>query len=348
MSYESMLETLVGVLTSSSRKDRLTRVVPNAGPAGGGVVTSAGGGGAVGGPGWANALDATNPAPSGPGGGDGGAAGQSPATPAPQPAAAKPAISEASLRDQLQQVDLYDLSGEKAAAEALKREDAFKAQDLARKAEQTKDFFAEQDRQHEATLNQARADAARELDAKRQQEFWNDKHATEMQAGMEKELAALSAAAKQAHGEWRGDFTKGICREDAAEAINAQIDGKVGMYKERMNDLKTNAFDAAEKADAYKEKLGAEAAPVIEQKTEQLHQEHFPEFRLAAQQPEMAPPAPAPTPPPPEPTPAAPSGPGSGGGDGSPFAGNPGPPAPTQAPTPLPVPAPAPAPKMSV
>jgi hypothetical protein len=192
-----------------------------------------------------------------------------------------PAQNEDALRQQLHQSDIYDLSGEKAAAEVMKRDDAFKGQQLAEKAQQTKDFFAGQDRKQQQTYQEIQADAGQQLKQQQEKEFWEQKTSQEMQAGMEKELQGLHEAAKQAHQEWRAGFTEGICREDAAAQFNKDIADRVGAYKARLDDMGTNPVDAESKTAQYQVKLDSEAAPQIDQKATELQREHFPEYSAA-------------------------------------------------------------------
>jgi hypothetical protein len=187
--------------------------------------------------------------------------------------------TEEDLRQQLDQVDLYDLSGEKAAAEALRRDDEFKQQQIDVKAEQTKEFFAEQDRKQQESLQEMQAQAAQRLEETRQKEFWDEKQSQEMRTGMESELRSLHEGARQEHLQWRADFTKGICRDDVAAVVNNQIEDRVGAYKDRLDDIGTNAVDAAETVEKYKVKLEDESKGQIEQQTAELHQEHFPEYQ---------------------------------------------------------------------
>jgi len=201
--------------------------------------------------------------------------------PSPMPPTQNSPQTEDSLRQQLQQSDIYDLSGEKAAAEALKRDNAFKEQQLAEKAQQTKEFFADQDRKQQETLQDVQKQADQQLQEKSQKEFWDQKQQTEMQAGMQKELLGLHEAARQEHQEWRNDFTQGICRDDVAALYNKDITDRVGAYKERLDDIGKNPVDSVQTIEKYKVKLQDEAAPQIEQKTGELHQEHFPEYSSA-------------------------------------------------------------------
>jgi hypothetical protein len=192
--------------------------------------------------------------------------------------------TEDGLRQQLQQADLYDLSGEKAAAEALKRDDAFKQQQIDQKAEQTKEFFAQQDQKQQQTLQEVKQQADQQQHEQQEKEFWDQKKSMEMQAGMNKELLGLHEAARQTHQEWRNDFTQGICRDDVAALYNKDITDRVGQYKARLDDMGTNPVDAVQTIDKYKVKLTNEVAPQVDQKTAELHQEHFPEFRGGPEQ----------------------------------------------------------------
>lgn len=187
--------------------------------------------------------------------------------------------TEQDLRNELDQVDLYDLSGEKAAAEALRRDDEFKQQQIDAKAEQTKEFFAEQDRKQQETVQAVQAQAEQRLEEARQKEFWDTKQADEMQAGMQSELRSLHEAARQEQLQWRAGFTEGVCRDDATATINNQIEDRVGAYRERLDDIGANPGDAAATAEQYKVKLQEESAGQIEQRTAELHQEHFPEYQ---------------------------------------------------------------------
>jgi hypothetical protein len=187
--------------------------------------------------------------------------------------------TEDSLRQQLQQADLYDLSGEKAAAEALKRDDAFKQQQIDQKAEQTKEFFAGQDQKQQQILQDTQKQADLQLHEQQEKEFWDVKKSQEMQVGMNKELLGLHEAARQAHQEWRNDFTQGVCRDDVAALYDKDITDRVGQYKARLDDIGTNPVDKVETIEKYKVKLTDEVAPQVEQKTAELHQEHFPEFQ---------------------------------------------------------------------
>ena len=193
-----------------------------------------------------------------------------------------PSRTEAELRQELGQADLYDLSGEKAAAEAMRRDDEFKQQQIEAKAEQTKEFFAEQDRQQQETLKEVQAQTEQRLEETRQKEFWDAKQSQEMQAGMEAELRSLHEAARQEHTQFRAGFSEGVCRDDATAVINNQIEDRVGAYKERLDDIGTNPVDAAQTVDKYKVKLEGESAEQIEQRTSELHQEHFPEYQGVA------------------------------------------------------------------
>jgi hypothetical protein len=286
MNTLSILNILIGVLNSRKGKFNLTGGLPNqpinqnpnqnpnllnptAAPAMQQAPGSTG-----------QAIDPLNPAPSGLAPQTQGQQPQPEQVPL-QPQAAMnqpPHSAEQQLRQQLGQVDLYDLSGEKAAAEALKHEDAFKQQQIGQKAEQTKNFFAEQDRKQQESFQEMQKQADQQLQQQRDKEFWDQKQMTEMQAGMNKELLGLHEAARQAHQEWRTDFSQGICREDAAALYNKDIDSRVGAYKQRLDDIGSNPVDAAETAAKYKVKLQDEVAPQIEQKTAEMHQEHFPEY----------------------------------------------------------------------
>ena len=186
--------------------------------------------------------------------------------------------------------DLYDLSGEKAAAEALRREDAFKEQQIQEKAQQTKEFFAEQDRKQQETFQEMQKQADFQLQEKAQKEFWETKQAEETKAAMDKELQGLHESAQQEHQQWRAEFTQGICRDDAAAAVNAQIEARVGAYQERLNDLGTNAVDASATIEKYKGKLEGESSAEIDNRTAELHQQHFPEYQgIATNKPGLAP-----------------------------------------------------------
>jgi hypothetical protein len=216
-----------------------------------------------------------------------------------------PQPTEESLRAQLDQTDLYDLSGEKAAAEALKREDAFKEQQIQEKAQQTKEFFAEQDRKQQESLQEMQKQADAQLAEKSQKEFWDAKQAQETQASMDKELNGLHEAAQQEHQQWRADFTQGICRDDAAALVNNQIEDRVGAYQDRLTDMGSNGVDAAATVEKYKVKLESESSAEIASRTAELHQEHFPEYQgIAPAKPD----GPAPTGPD-APTPPKPDGP---------------------------------------
>jgi hypothetical protein len=197
--------------------------------------------------------------------------------------------TEAILRAQRELAEL-DLSGEKAAAEALKREDAFKEQQLQEKAQQTKEFFAEQDKKQQESFQETQRQAEAQLAEKSQKEFWEAKQAQETQAAMDNELRGLNEAAKQEHQQFRAEFTQGICRDDAAAVVNGQIEERVGAYQERLSDLGSNAVDAAATLDSYKVKLESEASAEIESRTAELHQEHFPEYQgIAQNKPGLAP-----------------------------------------------------------
>jgi hypothetical protein len=199
--------------------------------------------------------------------------------PSPYPPPQGAPQTEDSLRQQLQQADLYDLSGEKAAAEALKRDDAFKQQQIDQKAEQTKEFFAQQDQKQQQTLQDVRQQAGQQLHEQQEKEFWDQKKSMEMQAGMNKELLGLHEAARQAHQEWRNDFTQGVCRDDVAALYNKDITDRVGQYKARLDDIGTNPVDKVQTIEKYKVKLTDEVAPQVEQETAEVHKEHFPEFQ---------------------------------------------------------------------
>jgi hypothetical protein len=178
----------------------------------------------------------------------------------PQPTAPEaPRRTEAELRQELGQADLYDLSGEKAAAEAMRRDDEFKQQQIEAKAEQTKQFFAEQDRKQDETLKEVQAQTEQRLEETRQKEFWDAKQSQEMQAGMEAELRSLHEAARQEHTQFRAGFSEGVCRDDATAVINNQIEDRVGAYKERLDDIGTNPVDAAQTVDKYKVKLDGQS-----------------------------------------------------------------------------------------
>jgi hypothetical protein len=194
-----------------------------------------------------------------------------------EPVEATPGTEQA-LRQQLRQADLYDLSGEKAAAEALQRDDAFQQQQIDQKAEQTKEFFASQDQKQNQTLQEVKQQADQQLHDQQEKQFWDQKKSTEMQAGMNKELLGLHEAARQAHQEWRNDFTEGVCRDDVAALYNKDITDRVGQYKARLDDIGSNPVDKVQTIEKYKVKLTDEAAPQVEEKTAELHQEHFPEF----------------------------------------------------------------------
>jgi hypothetical protein len=186
----------------------------------------------------ANANPAANPSPSDPDGSKNPVSSQPTSAPAPlttQPAQNSPQ-TEDSLRQQLQQSDAYDLSGEKAAAEALKRDEAFKQQSIEQKAQETKDFFAEQDRKQQETHQDIQKQAGQQLQEQQEKEFWDQKKSQEMQAGMDKELESLHQGAKQEHQEWRSDFTEGVCRDDVAALYNKDITERVGQYKQRLDD----------------------------------------------------------------------------------------------------------------
>jgi hypothetical protein len=185
--------------------------------------------------------------------------------------------------------DLYDLSGEKAAAEALRREDAFKEQQIQEKAQQTKEFFAEQDRKQQEAFQELQRQKEAQLAEQAQKEFWDAKQAQETQAAMEKELQSLNQAAQQEQQQWRADFTQGVCRDDATAAVNAQIEARVGAYQERLSDLGTNAVDASATVETYKVKLENEATAEIDNRTAELHQQHFPEYQGIANKPGLAP-----------------------------------------------------------
>src|SRR5665647_1687523 len=193
-------------------------------------------------------------------------------------------------RTELEHVDLYDLSGEKAAAEALLRETAFKEQQIQEKAQQTKEFFAEQDRKQQEAFLEMQKQSDLQLAERAQKEFWDAKQSQEMQAAMEKELRSLHEAAQQEHQLSRADFTQGICRDDAAAVANAQIEERVGAYQERLADMGTNEIDESATVEKYKTKLEADAASEIDNRAAELHQQHFPEYQeIAANKPGLAP-----------------------------------------------------------
>ncbi len=289
MSTLNALNTLIGIVNSRKNKLNPTGPMPSAAassdpnqtnptlpvdPATSPTATSS-----------ANANPPSNPSPSDPDGSQNPAVAQPTdgPSPSPMPAAQNGPQTEDSLRQQLQQSDVYDLSGEKAAAEALKRDEAFKQQSIEQKAQETKDFFAEQDRKQQETYQDIQKQAGQQLQEQQEKEFWDQKKSQEMQAGMDKELESLHQAAKQEHQEWRSDFTQGVCRDDVAALYNKDITERVGQYKERLDDLGTNPVDAVQTIDKYKVKLQDEAAPQIEQKTAELHQEQFPEYQDVAQ-----------------------------------------------------------------
>jgi hypothetical protein len=281
----SMLETLLGVINSRTTKTPPSLNNPNlnpqntqpssgpAGPAPNTSTTAGPGQNPAGPPTWQqpNPLEPASGAPQ-----------QQPQTQQPQ----QNPPTEESLRQQLNQADLYDLSGEKAAAEALKRDDAFKQQQIEEKAQQTKDFFAQQDQKQQETYQEIQKQADQQLQEKAQKEFWDQKQQTEMQAGMDKEMQSLHQAALQEHQEWRNDFTQGICRDDVAALYNKNIADRTEAYKARLDDLGTNATVASETIAKYQVKLQDEVAPEIEQKATELHQEHFPESDKPAWTPE--------------------------------------------------------------
>lgn len=287
MDTVSMLETLLGVINSRATKTppglndpklNSQNTQPSSAPAGPTANTSTPAGPGQNTPGttaWQqpNPLDPLSGAPQ-----------QQPSVPQPQPQ--QNPQTEESLRQQLNQADIYDLSGEKAAAEALKRDDAFKQQQMEEKAQQTKDFFAQQDQKQQETYQEIQKQADQQLQEKAQKEFWDQKQQTEMQAGMDKEMQSLHQAALQEHQEWRNDFTQGICRDDVAALYNKDIADRTEAYKARLDDLGTNSTVASETIAKYQVKLQDEVAPEIEQKADQLHQEHFPESDKPAWTPE--------------------------------------------------------------
>jgi len=196
-----------------------------------------------------------------------------------------PQPTEASLRAQLDETDLYDLSGEKAAAEALQREDAFKEQQIQEKAQQTKEFFAEQDRKQQESFQEMQKQADAQLAEKSQKEFWDAKQAQETQAAMDKELNGLHEAARAEHQQWRAGFTQGVCHDDASALVNNQIEGRVEAYQDRLTDMGSNAVDAAANVEKYKVKLEDESSAEIASRAEELHKEHFPEYQGIAPAP---------------------------------------------------------------
>ena len=274
MNTVTMLEMLLGALESRPRKNAPNQLMTNGPGAPAGT---------------APAIPATVPSASSP---SQQTPTASPLSPQPDPLAQQSQLSanqplpqpvppaaptEANLRSQLDQVDLYDLSGEKAAAQALQREDAFKQQQIDEKAQQTKEFFAEQDRKQQETLHEVQKQADLQVQERSQKEFWDQKQSQEMQAGMDKELRGLHEAARQEHQKWRDDFTQGVCREDVTKQINKQIDDRTMAYHDRLNDIGTNPIDATETVSRYRVQLGNGAQGQIDQQTAALHKEHFSE-----------------------------------------------------------------------
>jgi hypothetical protein len=190
--------------------------------------------------------------------------------------------TEEELRELLRKVDRYDLSGEKAGAEALKKEEAFKQQAIEKKAEETKAFFREQDAKQMEALKELHQQATMQLQEQAQKEFWEQKQQQETQAGMEKELKSLHEAAAQAHQQFRAGFTQGICRDDVAAIYDKDIQTSADAYKTRLDDLGTNKVDAEAKIQKYTEQLQDDAAPKIEAQTAALHEQLFPEYKGVA------------------------------------------------------------------
>jgi len=137
---------------------------------------------------------------------------------------------EAKAQEELDRIDEFDLTGEKRAAEALEREDALKQESIEAKADQDKEFFAEQDEKQKEFFKEQDAESERQLQEDQTQEFWDGKKAEEVEANLDKEVQAIDAEAAQAQ-------ERGTLDENTAAELNNELNDAVGEHESELEEI---------------------------------------------------------------------------------------------------------------